>query len=490
MYAEDFRDGRAFVDAGRRRRASRWCCMTVGASAASARAAQSHTGALVSDVAVVAAAARAAGVHLVRTPHEMIDLVQALVRTHPLRGPRIAVVGDGGGHGAIACDVASAAGLELPRALRCALGRAGRAAAGDRRHPQPGRPGRRRRAGLPLLRPRVTDAARVGRGRRRAPDRVLRRLQPVLRDVRRRSRSTSRATSRSPSPRRAGTMVAQTMYAALADRRGAARGRRAGLHDDRGGRRGARRPARATAAPAGAPSLPPVQTGPIEPGYFGSRALLGGGRRAVRAAVAVRTRERGAGGRRRARLSGGREGRRRAAQVRRGRSRRRDRRSRPALVEAVRDLTGRLAPEALSVERMAPLHEGVELIVGARRRPALRAGRDGRPGRHLRRGVRRRGRRPGAGRRRGGGAAAALAARRVAPDRHPRTAAARHRRCGGGRGDALARGRRPARHRRDRDQPAARHARGGGRAGRADHTARGRSIAMLVERQLRRARWR
>ncbi len=37
-----------------------------------------------------------------------------------------------------------------------------------------------------------------------------------------------------------------------------------------------------------------------------------------------------------------------------------------ALVEAVHDLTGRLAPEALSVERMAPLHEGVELIVGAR----------------------------------------------------------------------------------------------------------------------------
>src|SRR6185437_4148532 len=49
------------------------------------------------------------------TPHQMVDLIEALVRTHPLRGDRIAVVGDGGGHGAVACDVVTAAGLELPR---------------------------------------------------------------------------------------------------------------------------------------------------------------------------------------------------------------------------------------------------------------------------------------------------------------------------------------------------------------------------------------
>ena len=114
VYAEDFRDGRAFVDAAAGA-GKPVVLLTVGASEASARAAHSHTGALVSDMAVVAAAARAAGAHLVQTPHELIDLVQALVRTHPLRGPRIAVLGDGGGHGAIACDVAAAAGLELPR---------------------------------------------------------------------------------------------------------------------------------------------------------------------------------------------------------------------------------------------------------------------------------------------------------------------------------------------------------------------------------------
>src|SRR6185503_5376235 len=114
VYAEDSRDGRAFVDAAAAA-GKPVVLLTVGASEASARAARSHTGALVSDTAVVAAAARAAGVHVVRTPHQMVDLIEALVRTHPLRGDRIAVVGDGGGHGAVACDVVTAAGLELPR---------------------------------------------------------------------------------------------------------------------------------------------------------------------------------------------------------------------------------------------------------------------------------------------------------------------------------------------------------------------------------------
>ena len=36
------------------------------------------------------------------------------------------------------------------------------------------------------------------------------------------------------------------------------------------------------------------------------------------------------------------------------------------LARAVDELAGRLAPPAFSVERMAPLDEGVELLVGAR----------------------------------------------------------------------------------------------------------------------------
>ena len=119
--------------------------LTVGSSAASARAALSHTGAMVSDTAVVEAACHAAGAYAgARRRAELIDLAQALLQ--PLRrdGARIAVVGDGGGHGAIACDQVDAAGLELP-VLSPALsaGDRGRAAV-HCGHPQPGRPGRRR----------------------------------------------------------------------------------------------------------------------------------------------------------------------------------------------------------------------------------------------------------------------------------------------------------------------------------------------------------
>ena len=113
VYVEDFRDGRAFAAAAAAARKP-VILITVGRSDASARAAQSHTGALVSSLSTVRAACRGAGVHLVSTPAEMIDLAQALLQPRRLAGRRIAVLGDGGGHGAIACDVAAGMGLELP----------------------------------------------------------------------------------------------------------------------------------------------------------------------------------------------------------------------------------------------------------------------------------------------------------------------------------------------------------------------------------------
>src|SRR3954453_16088072 len=106
LYAEDFRDGRAFAAAAAAARKP-VVLITVGRSDASARAARSHTGALVSSLSTVRTACRGAGVHLVSTPAEMIDLAQALLQPRRLAGRRIAVLGDGGGHGAIACDVAA-----------------------------------------------------------------------------------------------------------------------------------------------------------------------------------------------------------------------------------------------------------------------------------------------------------------------------------------------------------------------------------------------
>src|SRR3954452_23807183 len=114
VYAEEFRDGRAFVDAAARS-GKPVIVLTVGRSEAGMRAARSHTGSMVSGMDVVAAACRAAGAHLVSTPGQLIDLAQGLLTPRRLAGRRIAILADGGGHGAIASDVADAAGLEVPQ---------------------------------------------------------------------------------------------------------------------------------------------------------------------------------------------------------------------------------------------------------------------------------------------------------------------------------------------------------------------------------------
>jgi acetate---CoA ligase (ADP-forming) len=113
LYCEDFRDGRVFARAAAAA-GKPVLLLTVGASEASARAARSHTGALVSDTAAIDAACRAAGIYRVRTPKELVDLAQGLLARKPPRGPRTAIVADGGGHGVVTTDLAIGAGLELP----------------------------------------------------------------------------------------------------------------------------------------------------------------------------------------------------------------------------------------------------------------------------------------------------------------------------------------------------------------------------------------
>ncbi len=57
---------------------------------------------------------RGGGRDPVRTPRELADVLLALRSSAVPRGRRVAVLTDGGGHGVIACDVAEAAGLEVP----------------------------------------------------------------------------------------------------------------------------------------------------------------------------------------------------------------------------------------------------------------------------------------------------------------------------------------------------------------------------------------
>ncbi len=115
IYAEDVADGRAFVEAARAAaREKPVILLNSGRSAAGARGAASHTGALVSSDAVIAAACREAGVVRVDSPGDLVDACQAFVRSPRARGRRIAVIADGGGHGSVAADLVTANGLEAP----------------------------------------------------------------------------------------------------------------------------------------------------------------------------------------------------------------------------------------------------------------------------------------------------------------------------------------------------------------------------------------
>jgi acyl-CoA synthetase (NDP forming) len=116
LYVEDFRDGREFARAAARARAAGKpvVLLTVSGGEAAARAIRSHTGALASDEAAIEAACRAAAIEQVSSPRQLIDVIQGLVRCAPPRGPRVAIMGDGGGHGGIAASLVTKAGLQVP----------------------------------------------------------------------------------------------------------------------------------------------------------------------------------------------------------------------------------------------------------------------------------------------------------------------------------------------------------------------------------------
>ena len=365
VYAEDFSDGRAFVDAAAAA-STPVVLLTVGRSAASIRAAASHTGALVSDVAVVEAACRAAGAHLVSTPGEMIDLAQVLLRARPLAGPRIAVVGDGGGHGAIACDIAAAAGLDLPilsNELAAELAASLPPTASTRNPVDLAGGGEQdffsyaRVARTVLGSGEVDGVLLTGYfgGYSQYSDDFAAQEAEVARDVARAAAETGRP------------LVAQTMYS---DSPTAAVLRAGGVPVYPGIAAAATALAALGPRPPapGAPVLPPARALPDVDGYFGARSLL---EAAGIAFVAARSAADAA------------EAEAAAAEL-----------GYPVVVKAlgllhksdaggvavgiagpeelraaVADMRRRLDPPGYSVERMAPVREGVELIVGAGRDP-------------------------------------------------------------------------------------------------------------------------
>ena len=113
-YVESPRDGADFADAVREAAALKPVVLfAAGRTAAGAHAAASHTGNLAAESRVLRAICRDAGAIVVDTPGEFVDAVATLRTGLGLGRRRIGVVADGGGHGVVAADVVTEAGLDI-----------------------------------------------------------------------------------------------------------------------------------------------------------------------------------------------------------------------------------------------------------------------------------------------------------------------------------------------------------------------------------------
>ena len=115
LYVESFGNPRKFSQIARRvGRRKPIIAVKSGRSAAGARAASSHTGALASSDVIVDALFRQSGVIRTETIEELFD-VAMLLATQPVpRGKRVAILTNAGGPGILAADACEAHGLELP----------------------------------------------------------------------------------------------------------------------------------------------------------------------------------------------------------------------------------------------------------------------------------------------------------------------------------------------------------------------------------------
>ncbi|MDQ0773306.1 acetyl coenzyme A synthetase (ADP forming)-like protein [Streptomyces aurantiacus] len=114
MHLEDLKDGRAFVDAARATvRKKPVIVLKAGRTAAGARAAGSHTGALAGDDAVYEDILKQAGV--IRAPglNEMLEYARGLPVLPTPRGDNIVIITGAGGSGVLLSDAVTDNGLSL-----------------------------------------------------------------------------------------------------------------------------------------------------------------------------------------------------------------------------------------------------------------------------------------------------------------------------------------------------------------------------------------
>ncbi len=112
LYIEGFKDGRAFIEAGRKAHKP-IIALKAGVSAHGAAAAASHTGSLAGAAKVYGAALQQAGVVQATDLDNLFNRTLALSLQPPMKGTNMLVLTNGGGVGVLATDSAERYGIPL-----------------------------------------------------------------------------------------------------------------------------------------------------------------------------------------------------------------------------------------------------------------------------------------------------------------------------------------------------------------------------------------
>lgn len=115
LHIEGVKDGKRFLEAAREvLKKKPIVALKVGQTKAGERAVMSHTGSLAGRYEIYEAAFRQTGIIIASDVSDLVDFGGTLAKLPPLKRKRVAILTDGGGHAAMACDAAEKFGLEVP----------------------------------------------------------------------------------------------------------------------------------------------------------------------------------------------------------------------------------------------------------------------------------------------------------------------------------------------------------------------------------------
>ena len=118
-YMESLGDAQSFLAAARRVSVRKpIIALKAGRTAAGSQAAATHTGAMTGADDVISVAMEQSGVLRVQTIHELFDMAEVLAKQPRPAGPRLAILTNAGGPGALAADAALASGATLANLSR------------------------------------------------------------------------------------------------------------------------------------------------------------------------------------------------------------------------------------------------------------------------------------------------------------------------------------------------------------------------------------